>query len=603
MQLNNTQAYQPTTSFGLGQEEDEDEVLNYADTAVSVPSAYGDQHPNMAADDNVQRIAALDENGLQAPVRGEDGTTPEDTRTEAQIAAGEQEKLREQYLSRYNQAKADASSSTIVGKDGYQYAPVMSDSDKWQDTLLKGAAALFMVGMPAAGIAAAAMTWMGNNDRQHRQGQIRHLEEKGYKGKDIQAWIDSGDHRFLAEEKEKYLNVGGGLVFDTNKGEYVERPEGMGEQKDTAPVTFADGRKGLIRIDPKTQKPIIDPQTNKPEIVRYTDEQATPTGTGTGSRGSVARRWDFMPDTLNNQGGVWYIDKQDQDGNIVTVPAPASVVKGAQQNGAPGSKPGVVTVGGKKMIIQRKGNGTPVVDAKAGTILVSDPDSGETQWVPATTVKTEVAGMQANSGLEIVKRFRDQDVLKLSGSGWKDLGREIGDTLGFSTQKDFTNKLEEMNGALKANVEAILFVELNGNKPTDAQINAAVGQLGWLDKDNTQERNEEILKKYEAYFNRSINMAKKMRTDKHPHFEEVGYGDPTDMNLPDPSDPTNSGVGTRQGQQPGAERQQTTTPAKSPARQQAEEQANYDDIKTFGGKRYGLKKGADRYVQSNWVEL
>lgn len=599
MQLNNTQAYQPTTQFGLGMEE-EDDTLDYSQSDLSVPSAYGDQHPNMNADDNTQRIAALDENGLQAPVRGEDGVVPEDTRTEAQKLAGEQEKLREQYLARYEQAKADASSSTIVGKDGYQYAPQMSDTDKWKDTLLKGAAALFMTAMPAAGIAAAAMTWMGNSDRQHRQQQIRHLEEKGYKGKDIQAWVDSGDHRFLAEEKEKYLNVGGGLVFDTNKGEYVERPEGMGEQKDTAPLTRKDGSKVLIRIDPKTQKPIIDPATGQPEIVREVD--ATVNQTGTGGKGSVARRWDFLPDTLTNQGGVWYIDKQDQDGNIVTVPAPASVVKGAQQNGAPGAKPGVVTVRGKKMVIQRKGNGTPVVDTKAGTILVSDPDTGETEWVAATTVKTEVAGMQANSGLEVVKRFRDQGVLKLSGSGWKNFGRELGDAFGFSTQADFTNRLEEMNGALKANVEAILFVELNGNKPTEAQIDAAVGQLGFLDKNNTQERNEEILKKYEAYFNRSINMAEKMRTDKHPHFEDVSYGDPT-LNLPDPSDPTNSGKGTRQGQQPGAERQQPTTPAKSPARQQAEEQANYDDVQIFGGKRYGLKKGADRYNRDNWVEL
>lgn len=579
---------------------DEEEVLDYAQANIVTPQAYAEQHPNLNANDETQRIAQLDENGLQAPVKGADGVTPEDTRSPAEIAAGEAEAEREKYLSRYKQAKADASSTTIQGADGYQYTPQLSDSDKWKDTLLKGAAALFMTAMPAAGIAAAAATWMGNSDRQHRQQQIRHLEEKGYKGKDIQAWIDTGDHRFLAEEKEKYLNVGGGLVFNTQTGEYMDKPgEAAG---DTAPMTRKDGSKVLIRIDPKTQKPIIDPTTGGPEIVREVDQTVTPTGTGTGGRGSVARRWDFLPDTMRNQGGIWYIDKQDQDGNIVTVPAPSHMAKGAQQNGAQGGNPAVVTVRGKQMIIQRKGNGTPVTDNKAGTILVSDPDTGETEWVSASTVKTEVAGFQANSGLEVVKRFRDTGVLKLSGSGWKNFSREVGDALGLSTQSDFTNKLEEMNGALKANVEAILFVELNGNKPTEAQIDAAVGQLGWLDKNNSPERNEEILKKYEAYFNRSINMAEKMRTDKHPHFEDVGYGDPT-LDLPDPSDPTNSGIGTRKGQQPGAERQSPATPAKSPARQQAEEQANYDDVQTFGGKRYGLKKGADRYVQSNWVEL
>lgn len=219
------------------EEENKVDQLDLTGVELSVPRAYGDGHPNArglgtGATADTQFIAPMDANGLQTPVAGEDGVVPADTRTEAEKMAGEMERQRDAYLAQYQQAKADASSTVIQGKDGYQYTPQMTDGDKWKDTLLKGAAALFMTAMPAAGIAAAAMTWMGNSDRQHRQGQIRHLEEKGYKGKDIQAWIDSGDHRLLAEDKvdNKFVSLGAGKMGNVQTGEILGGTTGDGKK-------------------------------------------------------------------------------------------------------------------------------------------------------------------------------------------------------------------------------------------------------------------------------------------------------------------------------------------------------------------------------------
>lgn len=273
--------YTPTTQFGRKADDDEDE-LDYTQAEVSVPGAYRgtelDVSPETQAATDArraavgdQRIAALDANGLQAPVPGEDGVTPADTRTEAQRIAGEQEALREQYLERYKQAKEDASSTSIQGKDGYQYAPQTSDADKWKQTLLTGAAALFMVGMPAAGIAAAAMTWLGTSDRQHREKQIRHLEDKGYAGKDIQAWVDSGDHRLLAEDNNRYLNTSLG-VFDKTTGEYVQKTGGnadLGKKDvDWAEVTMPDGRKAVVALNNGVA---VDGPDSGMKVIRWTN--------------------------------------------------------------------------------------------------------------------------------------------------------------------------------------------------------------------------------------------------------------------------------------------------------------------------------------------
>lgn len=554
--------YTPTTAFGMGQE-DEEETLDYSQADVAVPAAYGDQHPNMVADDNAPRIAALDENGLQAPAPREDGSVPTDTRTEAQKMAGEQEQLREQYLARYQQAKADASSSTVQGKDGYQYAPVMSDTDKWTDTLLKGAAALFMVGMPAAGIAAAAMTWMGNSDKQHRQGQIRHLEEKGYKGRDIQAWIDSGDHRFLAEDKveNKYITPGAGRVFDTSTGQWVEAPGAVpgGSPTDSKPYQDENGEwwQPQWNTDGSAKPPKHLPNYGKNKGGNGGD------GNGNGYSGDTT-------DIFQDENGQYWQRQYDTKGN-------AKPPKHLPNYGK--------TLDAKTPELTRVDSDTGVTWTNADGRIVDLDD------MPDAAMTTD--GQRKNASFvrratNAEKTFRDvTDPSKYDPTEWE----------AYVSGKGYWPEVAKSDDRRKMEAARREF----GNAVLRTDTGAAYSLLEQSDVDKLfpQAGDSKELVEQKRVQREEILSALAQGTGggqryAQSHIQKKLYGgdkkkgntSPTPAAAPSPA------------QTRGAEFDKT-----KPGAKQGNDRSQYADIKTFGGKEYGLKKGAPRNDRNSWVAL
>lgn len=290
--------------YGASQEEDED--IDYSQGQVAAPTAY--QQPGVeGVGANTQFIAPMDANGLQYSTESK----KEDTRTEAEKAAGEMEAKREEYLTAYRQSQEDGSASKY-SKGGYQYQTEPTDGDKWSETLLKGAAALFMVGMPAAGIAAAAATWMGASDRQHRYKQIGYLEKAGYKPEKIDAWVSTGDQRLLAEDKmeNKFVSLGAGKMGNTQTGEILGggTAGGMADGKkdiDWGNYTFKDGTKGIIKLSNGTPVPGSDPEGVT--LIRMTSSKADK------GKGAGGDKEDTKGTGHRKVNGVWYITNANGD--------------------------------------------------------------------------------------------------------------------------------------------------------------------------------------------------------------------------------------------------------------------------------------------------
>lgn len=318
--------------------------LDYEQTAIVDPTT---QKPVMESVSNLP--AEVPE---RAPVDVGIAPSPQYQEQQAQAPVDPVEQEKEAYIGRMREVNNTASVSKYADArkqegSGYNYRTYGDESDRWWETIKMGAAAFIMSGgNPAAALLGAFTAYSGQEDAQHRESQIKYLEEKGYAPEAIDAWVESGDNRYLAESPKKspYLSVGGGLVFDTEKGVYLEQPGS--KAKDTAELVMKDGSKVLIRIDPATQKPVIDPSTGKPEIVREVSLKTDKSGTGTGSASSSVNQFEELglPQRVGKHQGVdgkTYEVKQSTSGKLY--------VAGVDDEGGEGDyKPTKLSAGSEK---------------------------------------------------------------------------------------------------------------------------------------------------------------------------------------------------------------------------------------------------------------
>lgn len=147
--------------------------------------------------------------------------------------------------------------------------------------------------------------------------------------------------------------------------------------------------------------------------------------------------------------------------------------------------------------------GTPVQNARTGEVMTRNIQTGRTEWKPASTTSYDAAAQTATMLQGQISDFRNNG-LGITGPGWASMKRSMGDAAWQATTQDLQSRIDQINGATTAMIEERLTVANRGQRPTEAQINAAINQVGKLDINNSQARNEEVLKAIDRFAN-SVN--------------------------------------------------------------------------------------------------
>ncbi|EMR5622775.1 hypothetical protein ABL632_003996 [Salmonella enterica subsp. enterica serovar Braenderup] len=293
-----------------------------------------------------------------------------------------------------------------------------------------------------------------------RQALIPGLIQKGYADVDIQKYLETGDTRDLLVNKGKVNIVGDRSVNELT-----------GETKD-------------LGMTPQQQ---ADQQLSQAKIAEDVRHNRASEGFEGARLGIEQQRFNMAKQQLAASSPA-------QAQSVITTNA-----KGEQ----------VVAPAGMyndHLAILTNSRGTPLIDAKAGTVQVKDINTNRTYTVVQDTTAANAAAQTATTGQGIIDAFEKGGLGDYTG-GW---GLERGARNVWSGNEltpTLKSQIDNINGTVEAAIEARLAVENKGKQVTKPQIEAQKNAIGYLSVDNTPEQNDAILARQKKFLAQTVSRA------------------------------------------------------------------------------------------------
>lgn len=328
----------------------------------------------------------------------------------------------------------------------------------------------------AAGAMGAGQAVSIHEDMIKRQNMIKDLDNKTdsfgnplYNSIDLMKWRDTGDTKDLIANQGKWLSDGNGWMHNDLTGQsrqiegYQSRVPNLQHVDTGDSIQFVDAGGNVVNTIPKGMTP----------------KDAAKLGAN---------------DSLDNSG-----DDGTGSGNA---PIDSAHMK-------------IVDPDGTEWTVATRKNGTPIVDAKTGMATVFDKH-GRTSSRIYNQTYLQQSGQIAQNGLNAIDTFKKSGLNDYSGGSLLARGeRSIGEAFK-GTSSNIDSHIEEINGAIKAFYTNKLIQE--GVRPTEELVREEVGQAGYLNKNNTPERNQQILDHYAGVFNTGVHAARLNQT--HTSMDE-----------------------------------------------------------------------------------
>lgn len=416
-------------------------------------------------------LSPEDYNPTQSNVLGQDlAPTPTDNGQQISVDYTNDGRTAQDYKQQAMQAQQDASASAddshkLKGESGFSYEKV--DSSRVNQMLTAIAAfGVNYIGSDDGGANAVRAAGMAVNDlvnQGHRQSQIKDLEAKGYNPVDIQRWIETGNTKDLLTNKGKETVQNGFLVNDltgTTKKLGLNSMQEAGLQMDQA------------QLQEQQRHNLAGEHF---EAARVGMEQ---------------QRLNLATQRLNGGDG--------------SSPASAQAVSVTNANGEQVTAPAGMY--NDHLAVMTNSRGTPLMDAKAGTVQVKDINTGRTFTVVQDTTAANAAAQTATTGQGIIKELEDSG--NLSYTGGYGIQRGAANVLsGNELTPTLKSQIDSANGTVEAAIEARLAVENKGKQVTKPQIEAQKNAIGYLSIDNTPEQNAAILKRQKKFLAQTVSRA------------------------------------------------------------------------------------------------